>query len=147
MKLPILSKMADFNTSQVMGVTFEITTRWVPLRIGDSLIPNPRLLTRSQVYGTAGGWTGCRWSYMVCPEWYRFFSSWKKQEDNTINMVPLSSAEDQILHSVVAVRKVTKPFGSSILAKRALREIKLLRYLRHENVRTQFNPSNHQNFN
>ena len=57
----------------------------------------------------------------------------KKQQKS--NKDTFSSAEDSILRSVVAVRKVTKPFGSSILAKRALREIKLLRYLRHENVR------------
>lgn len=56
------------------------------------------------------------------------------------DMIALSSAEDQILHNVVAVRKVTNPFGSPTLAKQALREIKLLRYLRHENVRTQAVP-------
>ena len=58
-----------------------------------------------------------------------------KTKQNTNNLT-FSSAADKILQSVVAVRKVTKPFGSSILAKRALREIKLLRYLRHENVRS-----------
>ncbi|KAJ5973227.1 Mitogen-activated protein kinase hog1 [Penicillium waksmanii] len=79
--------MADFNTSQVMGVTFEITSRYT----------EPQAVELD-----AAG--------LVC------------------------SAEDQILHNVVAVRKVTKPFCSSVLAKRALREIKLLRYLRHENI-------------
>ncbi|CAI7630579.1 unnamed protein product [Penicillium pancosmium] len=79
--------MAEFNTSQVMGVTFEITSRYT----------EPQAVELD-----AAG--------LIC------------------------SAEDQILHSVVAVRKVTKPFGSSTLAKRALREIKLLRYLRHENI-------------
>lgn len=79
--------MADFTNSQVMGVSFDIPTRYV----------EPQAVELD-----ADG--------LVC------------------------SAEDSILRSVVAVRKVTKPFGSSILAKRALREIKLLRYLRHENI-------------
>ncbi|KAJ5110203.1 mitogen-activated protein kinase Hog1 [Penicillium argentinense] len=79
--------MADFTSTQVMGVTFQITRRYTELQA---------------VELDAAG--------LVC------------------------SAEDQILHNVVAIRKVTKPFGSPILAKRALREIKLLRYLRHENI-------------
>lgn len=72
-----------------------------------------------------------------------FFLKIKEQEKELlINMVAFSSAKDQILRGVVAVRKVTKPFGSSILAKRALREIKLLRYLRHENVWTSVKSAN-----
>lgn len=45
-----------------------------------------------------------------------------------------SSAKDRILNKLVAIKKITKPFGSSTLAKNALREVKLLRYMRHENV-------------
>ncbi|KAJ5902216.1 mitogen-activated protein kinase Hog1 [Penicillium taxi] len=75
--------MAEFTANQVMGVTFEITSRFIS----------------RAVLGNMN-----------------------------------SSAKDQILQKLVAVRKVTKPFGSSVLSKQALREIKLLRYLQHENL-------------
>ncbi|KAJ5549354.1 mitogen-activated protein kinase Hog1 [Penicillium frequentans] len=46
----------------------------------------------------------------------------------------ICSAKDRILNKLVAVKKITRPFGSSMLAKSALREVKLLRYMRHENI-------------
>jgi serine/threonine protein kinase len=45
-----------------------------------------------------------------------------------------SSAFDQITQQPVALKKIMKPFDSSSLAKRTYREIRLLKYLRHENV-------------
>jgi serine/threonine protein kinase len=44
------------------------------------------------------------------------------------------SAFDQITQQPVALKKIMKPFDSSSLAKRTYREIRLLKYLRHENV-------------
>ncbi|KAJ5623392.1 mitogen-activated protein kinase Hog1 [Penicillium lividum] len=44
------------------------------------------------------------------------------------------SAKDRISNKLVAIKKITRPFGSSTLAKNALREVKLLRYMCHENI-------------
>lgn len=44
------------------------------------------------------------------------------------------SATDQLTGQKVAVKKIMKPFSSSVLAKRTYRELKLLKHLRHENV-------------
>jgi serine/threonine protein kinase len=35
----------------------------------------------------------------------------------------------------VAVKKIMKPFSTPVLAKRTYRELKLLKHLKHENVR------------
>jgi p38 MAP kinase len=35
----------------------------------------------------------------------------------------------------LAIKKVVKPFATSILGKRTYRELKLLKHLRHDNVR------------
>jgi p38 MAP kinase len=48
-----------------------------------------------------------------------------------------SSAKDQITGQAVAVKKIMKPFSTPVLAKRTFRELKLLKHLRHENVRPQ----------
>lgn len=47
----------------------------------------------------------------------------------------LSSAYDQITQQPVAIKKMMSPFASSAIAKRTYREVKLLKKLRHENVR------------
>lgn len=46
-----------------------------------------------------------------------------------------SSAKDQLTGSAVAVKKIMKPFSTPVLSKRTYRELKLLKHLRHENVR------------
>lgn len=56
---------------------------------------------------------------------------WKKEL--TVDM--LSSAKDQLTGMNVAVKKIMKPFSAPVLAKRTYRELKLLKALRHENVR------------
>ena len=45
-----------------------------------------------------------------------------------------SSAKDELTGQSVAIKKIMKPFGTSVLAKRTYRELKLLKHLRHENV-------------
>ncbi|KAJ1836285.1 MAPK protein hog1 [Coemansia sp. RSA 2706] len=44
------------------------------------------------------------------------------------------SARDQLTGQSVAVKKIMRPFNSSVLAKRTYRELKLLKHLRHENI-------------
>lgn len=46
-----------------------------------------------------------------------------------------SSAKDQLTGQPVAVKKIMKPFSTPVLSKRTYRELKLLKHLRHENVR------------
>lgn len=46
-----------------------------------------------------------------------------------------SSAKDQLTNQAVAIKKIMKPFSTPVLAKRTYRELKLLKHLRHENVR------------
>ncbi|KAJ5118940.1 mitogen-activated protein kinase Hog1 [Penicillium atrosanguineum] len=46
----------------------------------------------------------------------------------------MCSAKDSISHQLVAIKKLAKPFGSAMLAKQALRELKLSTHLQHENI-------------
>jgi p38 MAP kinase len=46
-----------------------------------------------------------------------------------------SSARDQIGHQFVAIKKISDPFGTASNAQNTFREIKLLKHLRHDNVR------------
>ncbi|EKD18708.1 mitogen-activated protein kinase sty1 [Drepanopeziza brunnea f. sp. 'multigermtubi' MB_m1] len=46
------------------------------------------------------------------------------------------SAKDQLTGHNVAVKKIMKPFSTPVLSKRTYRELKLLKHLKHENVRT-----------
>lgn len=45
-----------------------------------------------------------------------------------------SSAKDLLTGQNVAVKKIMKPFSTSVLSKRTYRELKLLKHLKHENV-------------
>jgi p38 MAP kinase len=49
-----------------------------------------------------------------------------------------SSAKDQLTGMNVAIKKIMKPFSAPVLAKRTYRELKLLKALMHENVRSFF---------
>lgn len=57
----------------------------------------------------------------------------EEKEELTSDMY--SSAKDQLTGMNVAVKKIMKPFSAPVLAKRTYRELKLLKALRHENVR------------
>lgn len=48
--------------------------------------------------------------------------------------VPRSSAIDNRSGEKVAIKKLSRPFQSEILAKRAYRELRLLKHMQHENV-------------
>ncbi|QRV80674.1 mitogen activated protein kinase [Ceratobasidium sp. AG-Ba] len=41
---------------------------------------------------------------------------------------------DQLTQSAVAIKKIMKPFSTSVLAKRTYRELKLLKHIAHENI-------------
>jgi p38 MAP kinase len=45
-----------------------------------------------------------------------------------------SSADDSVLKQKVAIKKLSKPFETNIHAKRAYREIRLLKHVNHDNV-------------
>lgn len=47
-----------------------------------------------------------------------------------------SSAKDQLTNTSVAIKKIMKPFSTPVLSKRTYRELKLLKHIRHENVRS-----------
>jgi serine/threonine protein kinase len=49
-----------------------------------------------------------------------------------------SSAKDQLTSQAVAIKKIMKPFSTPVLSKRTYRELKLLKHLRHENVRSPY---------
>ncbi|KAI9929527.1 hypothetical protein AWENTII_009267 [Aspergillus wentii] len=44
------------------------------------------------------------------------------------------SATDSVTRQVVAIKKIPRPFGSADAAKQTLKQIKLFKYLQHENV-------------
>lgn len=44
------------------------------------------------------------------------------------------SSSDTLTNQPVAIKKISRPFSSPILAKRTYRELKLLKHMRHENV-------------
>jgi p38 MAP kinase len=46
----------------------------------------------------------------------------------------ISSSDDKLGTQRVAIKKILKPFGSPVLAKRTYRELKLLKQLKHDNV-------------
>lgn len=47
---------------------------------------------------------------------------------------PRSSAVDSRTGAKVAIKKLYRPFQSELFAKRAYRELRLLKHMRHENV-------------
>lgn len=54
------------------------------------------------------------------------------KEDKTV--LPFSLAIDQKTKEKVAIKKLYRPFQSLIHAKRAYRELRLLRHIQHDNV-------------
>jgi hypothetical protein len=46
-----------------------------------------------------------------------------------------SSAKDKMMHQAVSLKKLAQPFRCSNIARQVFREIKILKHLRHENVR------------
>ncbi len=151
--------MAEFVRAQIFGTTFEITSRYgrspaVPAgprhpaapdaqRPSDaaSLLRRPPTrppwfpsLTSSQILGSPARWHGRLWTRLVGHP--------RPRQPGSTPSPPLltasrrSSARDQLTNQNVAVKKIMKPFSTPVLAKRTYRELKLLKHLRHENVRS-----------
>ena len=57
-----------------------------------------------------------------------------------VRFLVYSSAKDNLTGQNVAVKKIMKPFSTPVLSKRTYRELKLLKHLKHENVRQDGNP-------
>lgn len=51
-----------------------------------------------------------------------------------LTRAPRSSAVDSRTGNKVAIKKLYRPFQSELFAKRAYRELRLLKHMRHENV-------------
>ncbi|KAJ5982656.1 Mitogen-activated protein kinase hog1 [Penicillium sp. IBT 35674x] len=72
----------------------------------------------------------------------RIFGTTFETTSRYINLQPVGtgafglvcSARDQLTGQPVAVKKIMRPFSSSVLSKRTYRELKLLKHLRHENI-------------
>ena len=67
---------------------------------------------------------------MIC---LRYFSVHSVNTD-VYHFVICSSAIDQKTKDKVAIKKLYRPFESLIFAKRAYREVRLLRHIQHDNV-------------
>lgn len=152
--------MAEFVRAQIFGTTFEITSRYgrspaVPagpprhpaapdaqrpsdaaslLRCPPTRPPWFPSLTSSQILGSPARWHGRLWTRLVGHP--------RPRQPGSTPSPPLltasrrSSARDQLTNQNVAVKKIMKPFSTPVLAKRTYRELKLLKHLRHENVRS-----------
>lgn len=120
-------KMAEFVRAQIFGTTFEITSRY-GLDISD-LVLEISLLTIDRRSDTqiCSLWA---WGHLV---WFGMSTTKPKYKGQDADQYP-SSAKDQLTQQAVAVKKIMKPFSTSVLSKRTYRELKLLKHLRHENV-------------
>lgn len=62
------------------------------------------------------------------------------------SIIHYSSAINEKTKEKVAIKKLHRPFQSEIFAKRAYRELRLLKHMKHENVsRIQFSISSKKN--
>lgn len=91
-----------------------------------------KLLILVQVLGLATGGHGrLRAGLVGVPRSRRCLFIFPANRDRAL----ISSARDQLTGQPVAVKKIMKPFSTPVLSKRTYRELKLLKHLRHENVR------------
>lgn len=67
-------------------------------------------------------------------DWSFAFSSILYLHDASVYF---SSAWDRRAGTQVAIKKLHRPFQSKLFAKRAYRELRLLKHMKHENVRRQ----------
>jgi serine/threonine protein kinase len=58
-----------------------------------------------------------------------------------LSLPPRSSAVDSRTGTKVAIKKLYRPFQSELFAKRAYRELRLLKHMRHENVSRALSPA------
>ena len=116
--------------AQIFGTTFEITSRYVAgrRRFGEGAVANS---TVDMPIFNRLGWELSDLSGR-CSMMARIHAN--------LLTISASSAKDQLTGQAVAVKKIMKPFSTPVLAKRTYRELKLLKHLKHENVRRCYNP-------
>lgn len=123
--------MAEFVRAQIFGTTFEITSRFV--------VPQCRPPCRRAADRNRTGTPTCSPSAWALSASYGMLLPEKHVAERVANRCACvracSSAKDQLTGQAVAVKKIMKPFSTPVLSKRTYRELKLLKHLRHENVR------------
>lgn len=124
--------MAEFVRAQIFGTTFEITSRLEDSAFAPRGCFRCPMLILCQVHRSSAGRHGSIRSGLVS-------HSWGRAGFELTCRPPNSSAKDQLTGQAVAVKKIMKPFSTPVLSKRTYRELKLLKHLRHENVKS----SNH----
>ncbi len=65
------------------------------------------------------------------------YSSFKCMHAFTTGDLFFSYAFDRRMGTKVAIKKLHRPFQSGLFAKRAYRELRLLKHMKHDNVRHQ----------
>lgn len=116
--------MAEFVRAQIFGTTFEITSRyWAFFRCHRAFA-----LTHLSAVGTPT-FNRLAWEPLALS------GNSPLETPNALLTFPCSSAKDQLTGQSVAVKKIMKPFSTPVLSKRTYRELKLLKHLKHENVR------------
>lgn len=65
------------------------------------------------------------------------YSSFKCMHAFTTGDLLFSYAFDRRMGAKVAIKKLHRPFQSDLFAKRAYRELRLLKHMKHDNVRHQ----------
>lgn len=122
-----IEKMIHLHeVSVIMGTTFDTTERY-----SICSAPTPRIRPDFQPgtlnwKGLALESQGLSGIKLTCPHiWIEadMLSSHK------------SSATDKIMHQTVSLKKLAQPFRCSDIAQQVFREVKILKYPRHENVR------------
>jgi p38 MAP kinase len=114
--------MAEFVRAQIFGTTFEITSRYAALTRGGA--QNPLTLAGTRIFNLLA------WGHLVLSG---ILLSVHIFRGKLIRWH--SSAKDLLTGQNVAVKKIMKPFSTPVLSKRTYRELKLLKHLKHENVR------------
>lgn len=105
------TNVKDVQRYQAAGITFTIDARYTSIL----LFFFYNFFLRFENY-----WTRCLWRCRVCC--IHFF------------IIIYRSAIDTRKNRKVAIKKVLQPFANLLFAKRLLREIKILRKMKHDNV-------------
>lgn len=79
----------------------------------------------SQLEGIGIGISGLVWYKITCPH------IWIEAEMISSHQ---SSATDKMIHQAASLKKLAQPFRCSNIARQVFREVKILKYLQHENV-------------
>lgn len=96
-----------------------------------------KLTRRSQILGSAnpGNWNARHCLVIILSPVQRIVRRMRWRSGPTLTRAHnISACSDLLAKEGVAVKKIPRPFQSTIEAKRTIREVKLLRSLSHDNV-------------